>query len=1056
MNPVNAKYSLKLSSLPSLEFHVLRFQGRAALNELYEIKISALIKASSLEETDEDEFFNSRAVFTVEDGSGKPGPAPSPVKGVWHGLAVSFKEGARIGEYVFLDLTLAPSLSMLKGQIQNRIHLNASVPEIVEDSLKFGGLDPNGWKFKLDKGAYAKKDFVFQHGEDLLDFVFRRLEHEGIALYYEQGEDQETIVMADWMREFPVLKDGDADFTLRANLASGLLAADDKPQLFNFQSRRTAPRAYVRLNDYNWEDPTRPLSVRVPVASYGRGELYLYGENFQSIEEGKKLADIRKEEELALCRAFTAEAAVAGLQPGQIITLDGHPKKSLNKKYLVREMVFSGNQISSLSAGLKLQIPDSQGDGESRFRQSLVLQGEDTPYRPRRARPRPAISGSITAWIDGAGDGKSPEIDAYGRYKVLLPLDLSGRDGGRASAWIRMAQPYVGNGYGQNFPLAPGVEVLLTFIDGNPDRPVISGAVANAETGSMINSATNTLSGIGTRGGSSLLFGEQEGKQNLSLSAGSDRGNITLASGSPTQAQITADIVSNLTTMSLNFSTLYTDNLAGYQYSIETKPNKILQMVNLLDQAFELASDIYTKNIDPVEDDPSKTEYENAEKYPLAVKALQTGVFASNSFYKIWKYYNLLNDAASPDLPKLPHLNLFNLTGDDVGSKTIWNAKRNNESKWIYGITTAMLAAKVARDVQTSYQAASDYASENRGDNSGDSAETAAKKKLTAASAIGTPIAGILEDIALYYATIRKLYRSGNSTAKGFLIENKDSYVNIQANGYGSLSAKNGPVVLESAPQLIGDSLRYGVGEEMIVPDLLEQDEPQPGSIEPTFFKDRFGVFLRSPRLVRAISEEVSLWANRNLFAKSAEKIQLATGENTAIPVPMVDTTTGHGASSKEVLEINHDKSFKKGVMLETLSSGHHIKLETRTADSEVKIIQGAASVGAESSVRALFLTQDAVTLQLNDAASLEIKGQPPEAELKVSASEFLSLKTAGATLQFNDNNKLSLTSEGASLENPVKCEIKGGSSSATFQTGVLNFSCEGQAKVDGQIIQLG
>src|SRR5262249_23709591 len=100
-------------------------------------------------------------------------------------------------------------------------------------------------------------------------------------------------------------------------------------------------------------------------------------------------------------------------------------------------------------------------------------------FRPERVTPWPTIHGTMHAQIDADTSGQYASIDAEGRYKVRMPYDMNLNKGGKASRWIRMAQPYAGAGYGQHHPLHKGTEVLITHIDGDPDRPIITGAVPN-------------------------------------------------------------------------------------------------------------------------------------------------------------------------------------------------------------------------------------------------------------------------------------------------------------------------------------------------------------------------------------------------------------------------------------------------------------------------------------------------------------------------------------------------------------------------------------------------
>ena len=123
----------------------------------------------------------------------------------------------------------------------------------------------------------------------------------------------------------------------------------------------------------------------------------------------------------------------------------------------------------------------------------------------------------MNAKVDASGSGQYAEIDEQGRYKLKLPFDRSESKGGKASRWVRMAQPYAGSDYGMHFPLHKDIEVLLTFIDGDPDRPIIAGSVPNPETGSPVTAQNLTKSMMRSCGANELHFDDQKGEENIFL-----------------------------------------------------------------------------------------------------------------------------------------------------------------------------------------------------------------------------------------------------------------------------------------------------------------------------------------------------------------------------------------------------------------------------------------------------------------------------------------------------------------------------------------------------------
>ncbi len=143
---------------------------------------------------------------------------------------------------------------------------------------------------------------------------------------------------------------------------------------------------------------------------------------------------------------------------------------------------------------------------EATLDQELELAEHASPYRPPRRTPKPRIHGFIHGRVDGPAHSTAAPIDEHGRYKVLLPFDLNGQPGGKASRWIRVAQPAAGAGYGVHLPLHLGAEVAIGPLGGDPDRPVIIGSMHNADTPNPVTNSNATQSWIQTQAGVRILF----------------------------------------------------------------------------------------------------------------------------------------------------------------------------------------------------------------------------------------------------------------------------------------------------------------------------------------------------------------------------------------------------------------------------------------------------------------------------------------------------------------------------------------------------------------------
>src|SRR5262245_35052404 len=143
----------------------------------------------------------------------------------------------------------------------------------------------------------------------------------------------------------------------------------------------------------------------------------------------------------------------------------------------------------------------------------------DTQFRPRRATPWPRVHGLVGAVVDGEADSEYAQIDEQGRYKVKLKLDESDLRGGKASTWVRMIQPHGGSVEGWHFPLRKGTEVVLAFLGGDPDRPVIAGVAPNAHTPSPVTGLNHTTNVIQTGGRNRIEMEDLEGSQRITISS---------------------------------------------------------------------------------------------------------------------------------------------------------------------------------------------------------------------------------------------------------------------------------------------------------------------------------------------------------------------------------------------------------------------------------------------------------------------------------------------------------------------------------------------------------
>lgn len=491
--------------------HVVRFSGHEGLNTLYNFEITLVSKKPV--DTEALLFSTGRLEIDRADGS----------KALFTGTPGALTQGSQFNGWTFYTLTLQSCFHQLTRLVFNRIHLDKTVQQIVENTLHESVGKNLDFAFKL-QASYTPQEFTMQWNESVYDYLTSKLERDGIYYYFEQQDDHEKLVFTDSHLTHPKLP---ATPTIHYSPTSGLESVHYEEVISSFTMRSTSLPRNVILRDYDWMRPNTPVEATAEVSAKGIGNLYFYGDGFITTADGKRLAAIRAESLSCRAKQFFGESSAPSFRPGYLFKLDKHYDGAFNREYLLTEITHEGSQEGYLSLvlGVTLEHPSNK----LYYRNAFVCIPSDAQYRPERVTTRNRVSGVVNAFVDTSSDSGKPEIDKYGRYKLVFPQDISGNSNGKASCWVRRSQPYLGAGFGSSFPLSPGVEVLVAFMDGDPDRPFITGAVSNAETQSVDNSATGELSGLYTAGGNGLVFHETDEKQGLNLKAG--RSGVLMASG---------------------------------------------------------------------------------------------------------------------------------------------------------------------------------------------------------------------------------------------------------------------------------------------------------------------------------------------------------------------------------------------------------------------------------------------------------------------------------------------------------------------------------------------
>ena len=480
-------------------FTVVEFSGFEGFSTCYQFEITLV---GTDPEIDITSVLEHPATFTIlrDDGD-----IP------FHGILTEFDQLHAIDEYVVYKTMLAPKLWWLSLTHHNQVFLDKTAPEVLAAVLTDGGLTTNDFELRLmNEEAYEPWEFICQYGESHLNFVSRWMEREGMYFYFEQTPSGEKVIITDTSLSHEGMAEGK---TMYYSPPSGLDEPFREEVIHAFVCKQKLLPGKVHVRDYNYRTPSLNLSAEAEVSARGRGEFHIYGDHFRTLQEGSRLADIRSQELRSHEKRFHGESTIPYLRPGYLFDLERHYRGSFNQQYLTIELSHAGSQTGFLISGIGRAL--SESEKRPYYRNSFVTIPAEIQFRNPQKIQKPRFYGTIHATVDAEGSGEYAELDEHGRYKVRLPFDLSGREGGKASHWLRMAQPYAGTDHGMHFPLHKGTEVLLTFIEGDPDRPIIAAAVPNPEKPSVIQDVNQTKAAITTSGQNKIHFEDQKGKQRI-------------------------------------------------------------------------------------------------------------------------------------------------------------------------------------------------------------------------------------------------------------------------------------------------------------------------------------------------------------------------------------------------------------------------------------------------------------------------------------------------------------------------------------------------------------
>lgn len=448
-NPAAPSF-LKLSTPLKDKLQIRQFGASEELGRPFEYTVVALSEDHAL---DVDSLLGKHATVTLELPDGKPRH--------FDGIVVAAGLDGAQGRRVQYRLVLRPWLWLLTRRADTRIFQNKSVVDILKevfDAFK------NDARFDLS-GTYPSLEYCVQYRETDFNFVSRLMEQEGIYYYFSHEAGRHVAVFVDKSsahKTFP----GFDKIEFRESVDAGFDA------ITQWRTQNELQSSKVSLNDYNFTTPSTDLkSDAETVLPKPAGALEVYDPpgDYQTGADGKRYAKLRMEEiesrHLRVVAAGNARCVAVGCR----FTLAEHPVKKQNAAHLV-----ISSRIDVTHAGYE------SGLDVAHFACSFTAAPASEAFRPQRVTPKPVVPGPQTAVVVGKA-GEEIWTDQYGRIKVQFHWDRLGKKDEQSSCWVRVAHAVAGKGFGIIALPRMGQEVVVDFIEGDPDRPLVTGSVYNAQ-----------------------------------------------------------------------------------------------------------------------------------------------------------------------------------------------------------------------------------------------------------------------------------------------------------------------------------------------------------------------------------------------------------------------------------------------------------------------------------------------------------------------------------------------------------------------------------------------
>ncbi|NUU34232.1 type VI secretion system tip protein VgrG [Pseudomonas sp. C2B4] len=498
------RFTLTIDGVQS-EFRVLEFTGKEAISQPYCFDLELVSERPDIEL----ESVLHRQAFLSFDTQGC---------GV-HGQIFRIGQGDSGQRLTQYQMSLVPRLMYLGQRINQRIFQHKNVPKIITHILKDHGILGDAFKFHLG-GDYPEREYCVQYAESDLAFIQRLCAEVGIHFHFQHSADGHLLVFGDDQTVFPRLPES-------TQYLPGNGMAVQAPVVNQFNVRlETRPTAVVR-RDYDFHKPRLDLQVRRDSQQLPVLEDYAFPGRFNDRKVGGQLAARALERHRADYRQAQGSSDQPALISGHFLRLEEHPRKAWNDLWLLTEVDHQGRQPQVLE---ELADSDNTNDFQG-YRNTFLATPWDVFFRPPLIE-KPRVAGYQSAVVTGP-ENSEIHCDQFGRVNVRLMWDREGKLDEHSSCWLRVASAWAHDGYGSVLTPRVGMEVLVGFVDGDADKPLVMGCVPNGansvalnlpadKTSSVLRTQSSPADPDGARGYNELRIEDRRGAEQIYLRAQRD------------------------------------------------------------------------------------------------------------------------------------------------------------------------------------------------------------------------------------------------------------------------------------------------------------------------------------------------------------------------------------------------------------------------------------------------------------------------------------------------------------------------------------------------------